>query len=309
MTHNTENIWNKLLKLKKLPFGSVSTVYNLDLETEVSNIISEVSLQGCLTDSDVQDKFLHRYYNWIQETKLNTFIGLENFKVAAFSNGTTESFDKFYLKNKNKRLRYFKGEYMYHVVAAHTYFDQYAYIEDEPLAENDVVIFSLPFADTGNEHVDTEHILTICDKLGIPVMIDCCYFGICRDIEFNFNHSCIDSVVFSLSKIFPVQHLRIGIRLTRVDDDDPLLVYNKNRYINRMGAAVGLELMNRYSPDYSQEVYRNTQESFCQQLSVNASKCVFFGNSSNLFAEYNRGTDNNRLCFSKYLKAGLLPKH
>jgi len=307
--YNPNSPWNTLLRLKNLPFGSISCILDQQLEEEVAEIINTVVDNRCLNDIDVQQKFLDRYRAWIPQTTLNTIRGLENFTVSAFSNGTTESFDKFYLKNKNRRLRYFKGEYMYHVVAAHAYFDQYAYIEDEPLAENDVVVFSLPFADTGNKHQDTEKVLKICDELDIPVMIDCCYFGVCRDIEFNFDHTCIDSVVFSLSKIFPVQHLRIGIRFTRIDDDDPLLVYNKNRYINRLGAAVGLELMNRYGPDYNQETYRNTQESFCQQLSVNASNCVFFGNSSNLFDEYNRGTDNNRLCFSKYLKSSLLPKN
>jgi hypothetical protein len=308
MTYNTENIWNKLLKLKNLPFGSALSIYDPTLETEVADIISKVSAQGCLTDINVQEKFLNRYYNWIQETKLNTFVGLENFKVRAFSNGTTESFDKFYLKNKQRRIRYFRGEYMYHLASASSYFDQAAYIDDEPLTENDVVIFSFPFADTGNEHPEMKNVLTICEKLGIPVMIDCCYFGVCKNIDFDFSYKCIYGITFSLSKIFSVQHLRIGMRLTREDDDDPLLVYNRNKYTNRLGAAVGLELLDRYSPDYNQHTYGPTQNTFCEQLSVSASNCVFFANSSDKFLEYNRGTTNNRLCFSKYLKSGELPQ-
>jgi hypothetical protein len=308
MTYNTENVWNKLLKLKNLPFGSALSIHDPDLELEVSNIISTVSAHGCLTDPSVQDKFLNRYYDWIQTSKLNTFKGLENFKVRAFSNGTTESFDKFYLKNKQRRIRYFRGEYMYHLASANSYFDQSAYIDDEPLAENDVVIFSFPFADTGNEHPEMKNVLTACEELGIPVMIDCCYFGVCKNIDFDFSYKCIYGITFSLSKIFSVQHLRIGMRLTREDDDDPLLVYNRNKYINRLGAAVGLELLDRYSPDYNQHKYGSTQNSFCEQLLVSASNCVFFANSSNKFLEYNRGTSNNRLCFSKYLKSGELPQ-
>jgi hypothetical protein len=308
MTHNIENIWNKLLKLKSLPFGSISCIKDSALDREISNIIAEVAIQGCLNDPNIQEKFLNRYYNWIQETNLNSFKGLDKFDTRAFSNGTTESFDKFYLKNKDRRIRYFQGEYMYHIAAAHSYFDQSAYIDDEPLSENDVVIFSLPFADTGNEHPEMHRILKTCEDLNIPVMIDCCYFGSCRDINFDFSYSCIYAVVFSLSKSFPVQHLRIGMRLTKEDDDDPLLVYNKNKYINRLGAAVGFEIFNRYSPDYNQIVYRNVQEAFCKELGVTPSNCVFFANSSNSFFEYNRGTINNRLCFSKYLKSGMLPK-
>lgn len=308
MTYNTENIWNRLLNLKNLPFGSALSIYDPTLEIEVANIISKVSTEGCLTDVTVQEKFLNRYYNWIQETKLNTFIGLENFKVRAFSNGTTESFDKFYLKNKQRRIRYFRGEYMYHLASASSYFDQAAYIDDEPLTENDVVIFSFPFADTGNEHPEMKDVLNICEELGIPVMIDCCYFGVCKNIHFDFSYNCIYGITFSLSKIFSVQHLRIGMRLSREDDDDPLLVYNRNKYINRLGAAVGLELLERYGPDHNQLMYSSTQQKFCEQLSVTASNCVFFANSSDKFLEYNRGTTTNRLCFSKYLKSEKLPQ-
>jgi hypothetical protein len=105
MTYNIENIWNKLLKLKNLPFGSVSCIKDLELEKEVSNIISKVAFNGCLDDPSIQERFLSRFYAWIQETSLNTFNGLEKFNIRAFSNGTTESFDKFYLKNKNRRIR------------------------------------------------------------------------------------------------------------------------------------------------------------------------------------------------------------
>ena len=307
MTYNIEHIWNKLLKLKNLPFGSVSCIQDPALEKEVSNIISKVALDGCLDDSSIQEQFLNRYYSWIQETSLNTFKGLEKFNIRAFSNGTTESFDKFYLKNKNRRIRYFRGEYMYHIASAHSYFEQSAYIDDEPLGENDVVVFSLPFADTGNEHLNMHEILKKCDELNIPVMIDCCYFGLCKNINFDFLYSCIYGIVFSLSKSFPVQHLRIGMRLTKEDDDDPLLVYNRNKYTNRLAASVGVEILNRYSPDYNQRTYADTQQEFCNELGVTPSNCVFFANSSDKFIEYNRGTANNRLCFSKYLKSKSLP--
>jgi len=308
MSYNIEKPWNKLLKLKSLPFGSISCIKDHDLEKEVTDIIREVSLDDCLNHSEIQEKFLNRYYEWIQQTQYNQFIGIEEFNIKAFSNGTTESFDKFYLKNKKRRIRYFRGEYMYHLAAADSYFEKSAYIDDEPITENDVVIFSLPFADTGNEHPCTKKILDTCENLKVPVMIDCCYFGVCRDIEFDLSYKCIDAVAFSLSKVFPVQHLRIGMRLTRKDEDDPLMVYNRNKYTNRLGAAVGLSLIERYSPDYNQNRYYDIQKKLCLKLGVDLSKCVFFANTTNeKFIEYNRGTNNNRLCLSKYLNLGILP--
>ena len=114
--------------------------------------------------------------------------------------------------------------------------------------------------------------------------------------------------MFSLSKVFPVQHLRIGMRLTKEYEDDPLSLYNRNRYTNKLGAAVGLELLERYSPDYNQNRYASIQKEFCDELEVTPSNCVFFANTADeKFIEYNRGTANNRLCLSKYLKSGKLP--
>jgi hypothetical protein len=301
------SIWNTLLKLKSLPYGSVHCIYDSRFEGEVQDIVCNSMQQGCLNDLDIHNKFLIKYRSWIASTELNTISGFDNFKTLAFSNGTTEAFDKFYLKHRHRRLRCFRGEYMYHLVAAEHYFDSFKYIDDSDIREGDVVVFSLPFAGTGNEHRSMEETLKECDRLSVPVLIDCCYFGVCGSINFNFDHSSIEEITFSLSKNFPVQHLRIGMRLTREDSDDALMVYNKNKYVNRLSAAVGLELINRYSPDHNYKTYRSTQEKFSKELGVEPSKCVFFSTSEILFSDYNRGIPENRLCFSKYLKSKKLP--
>lgn len=302
-----DNTWNTLLELKKLPFGSVQCIKDHDLEQEISHIIGDVVKNDCMHDGEIHDKFTKEYKAWIKNTTVNHVTGLEKFQGLAFSNGTTESFDKFYLKNRQRRLRYFQGEYMYHSIAARQYFESSACIEAEILQENDVVIFSLPFAGTGNKHAMTDLVLQTCEKLQVPVLIDCCYFGVCGGIDFDFSYECITDITFSLSKNFPVQHLRIGMRLTKEDDDDALYVYNKNKYVNRLSAAVGLELLQRYTADYNYQKYRAVQEKFCEILQVNASKCVFFATSTESFEEYNRGIKENRLCFSKYLKLEILP--
>jgi histidinol-phosphate/aromatic aminotransferase/cobyric acid decarboxylase-like protein len=246
---------------------------------------------------------------WIKAGTLNTIQGIDNFPIAAFSAGTTEAFDKFYLKNRGRRIRYFRGEYMYHQIAGREYFEQAEYIEDSDLELNDVVVISLPFADTGGEHPDMQSMLSQCERLNIPVLVDCAYFGICAGILFDFNYSCITDITFSLSKSFPVPHLRIGMRLTRTDDDDALLVSNKTQYINRISAAVGLKVLNKYNADSIYKRYVKTQNLFCADLGVNPSPCVIFGiDLSNSYPQYNRGARSNRLCFAKYLDFKQLPK-
>lgn len=223
-----EDQWNVLLKLKSLPFGSVHCIANSELDAEVNQIVNQVLSNGCMQDIDIHNRFCKKYVNWIQSTKNNTITGLDKFSTFAFSNGTTEAFDKFYLKHSKRRLRYFKGEYMYHLAIGKAYFQEVKLIEDDAIRPNDVVVFSLPFADNGAEHPNMTEILNACEQLNVPVLIDCCYFGVCGGVNFDFSYNCIEEIVFSLSKNFPVQHLRIGMRLTKSDNDDPLLVYNKN---------------------------------------------------------------------------------
>jgi hypothetical protein len=249
----------------------------------------------------LSEEFCEEYRQWITTSQVNKFSGLEKFQYAAFSNGTTEGFDKFYFKNHTRRFRCFRGEYKYHELAWRNSWPNWKYIEDCDLDKNDAVVISSPFSDTGDIHPLQHQILETCNKLKIPVLIDCAFFGLCRDIEFEFNYDCITDLTFSLSKPFPVAHVRIGMRLTRIDDDDPLFVLNKTQYTNRISADLGLHFIQKFGPDYITNTYKDTQAKFCQQLNVAQSKSVLFGIASDTFNEYNRGRSTNRLSFHKFL--------
>jgi hypothetical protein len=293
--------------LKTLMFGGAGPVVDPEMKNNVYDIIRKCCDQEILDDLDVQSRFLDAYQLWIKSSQNNKLQGLDQYSVAAYSNGTTEGFDKFMLKHHGRRFRCFRGEYMYHPAAWRNYFSDWCHIEDSPLETNDAVVISMPFSDTGEIHSETMSVLDQCDRLGIPVLIDSAFFGICRDIEFNYNRPCITDITFSLSKTFPVANLRIGMRLTRNDDDDTLLVHNKTNYNNRLGAGVGLALLQQYSPDYNVNTWKSTQEKFCLELGVAPSKSVIFGLGGEEFYKYNRGGTFNRLCFSKYLHQGQFP--
>lgn len=309
MTNQELTIWNRLLLLKNLPFGSVHSITNFEIEKQVNQCIIDAAHDNCLSDTETLKNFISAYINWIKSTKNNVILGLGEFTHAVYTNGTTEAFDKFYMKHRNRRLRYFRGEYMYHAAAGKFSFNQHLEIEEDAIDQNDVVVISLPFAGTGNEHHNMPEILNICDKLNVPVLIDCCYFGVCSGITFDFTYKSIQEITFSLSKNFPVQHLRIGMRLTRHNDGDLLSIYNKNNYTNRLGCSVGSKILKSFSPDFNYNTYHKTQEKFCEILEIDESKCVFFGTSKIKFDIYNRGIAENRLCFSKYLYSKGLPEY
>lgn len=255
-----------------------------------------------LNDVELVEDFVQQYKYWISTSTNNKFIGLDNYQYACYSAATSVAFDKFYMKNSNKRFRCFRGEYIYHKIAWRDKFN-WAYIEDDELRTGDAVIISLPFADTGNKHIGHDEVLDTCERLGIPVLIDCCYFGVCSDIEFNLDYKCITDVAFSLSKAFPVAHARIGMRLTKEDNDDTLFAYNKPglMYTNRLTASLGKRFIAEFSPDYMYNTYREKQLEYCQLTSTTPSNTVFFGIGDEKWQKYNRGTDTNRLSFHRYL--------
>jgi hypothetical protein len=281
-------------------FGSAFAIQ----DPETCEILSEPICISDINTSNVIDEYLNLYDKWIASTKANTFIGLEDFKYKCYSNGTTESFDKFYLFNSHRRFRCFSGEYMYHKLAWRNGFF-WKYLEDDELRENDAVVISLPFADTGNEHILYHSLMEQCIKLKVPVLVDCAYFGICHSIQFDLSYSCITDVTFSLSKTFPVAYARIGMRYSRIDTDDTLFVYGKIHYNNKLGANLGVKYLTKFSPDYISNKYIDVQKEFCNILGVRPSKTTLFGIGGSEWKEYNRGGITNRLSFHKQFIDGL----
>ena len=247
------------------------------------------------------DEFCEQYLEWIKSTSLSRFVGLEDFKYPVFSAGTTEAFDKFYMKNHTRRFRCFKGEYMYHQLAWRNSWPNWQYLENDLLDANDAVIISLPFADTGNKHESYEWLMNKCTELKIPVLIDCAYYGISSNIIYDFTYPCITDIAFSVSKYFPIAHARVGMRLTRINDDDPLFVYQYRSYNNKYGAKLGSYFLSQFSPDYITVNYKHKQIEFANILGVEPSNTVMFALGDSKWQEYNRGGSMNRLSFHKYL--------
>jgi hypothetical protein len=284
---------------RHLPFGH-STAVN---DPKVLAVLESFrpNLVEVLSDTSVVDKFCDEYKHWILTSSNHKLQGLDEFKYSTYSLGTSEAFDKFYIRNKDRRFRCFSTEYMYHQLAWRNSWPNWKFIEDDLLRSEDAVVISLPFADTGDKHHLHDEVLSQCAKIGIPVLIDFCYFSISDNIVIELTHPCITDVVFSLSKVFPVAHARIGMRLTRVDDDDTMFVYQKSSYNNRVGASLGLELIRNFSCDYIPNTYRKKQIEFCDALGIVPSKTVIFGIATSDWKEYNRGGLTNRLSLHKFL--------
>lgn len=243
--------------------------------------------------------FCKKYKKWISKNK--NFLGWEDFKFLDYSNGTTETFDKFYQQYSHLRLRLFKGEYFYHQIQAKLiYKERFQWLDKEELKTGDVVVMSCPFSDTGNVPNNFNDILTNCDRLNIPVLLDMAYISISDIKELDLSHPSIQVITSSLSKVFPVENYRVGLRLRRKFVDDTLFAYNETQYVNRHSINVGYHLISAFDNDWLVKKYKKKQLKKCLELELEPSSCVIFGiDKKNKFSEYNRGAQSNRLCFSR----------
>lgn len=266
-------------------------------------------------DNDVISKFEHSFGPWLETNQYNTVVGLKNFQPD-LSQGATQSFDSFYIKHANRKWKMFYGEYFYHTLMAVNLGHDWSFISDyQQLNSNDALMLSVPFCDTGNTIEDLDHILNHCDKHGIPVLLDCAYYTIAKNIHLDLNHPCIETVAFSLSKTFPVAHARVGMRYTRPSHKDGQKLHSMINYDNRLSAAVGLSLIEKFSSDWIVNKYQMAYNRLTNLLNLQAGDSIMFadGNESwneysrkNLLATYQLALDyklfKNRICLTQLLE-------
>lgn len=283
-------IWKNLVDKK---YGGARGIDDPDIKSYLQKLQTTINI----TELEyIKQEYTQTFMDWINSTTLNS-VYIDNSWYPVYANGTTDAFDKFYMKFRNLRFRVLPGEYFYHKITfTRLNFNWEEITDPSDIKNGDAFIISLPFSDTGSEHHNMMSILEACKKHDVPVLLDCCYFGQCSGLNFPINHPSIHTVTFSLSKCFDIPSLRAGIRFTREDDDDPLFVYHKNNYINHYTAAIATELMTKFSSDYIYFKYSSQQLEICKKLQVAPSDCVNLATTSNKKYSYlNRGNDWNRL--------------
>ena len=286
--------------LGHLHFGGAHPIQDAQQLATIRQLLATYD-HSMIADPSVNQQFLQRYRQWLTDS--GGLPGLDQFEYAVYSNGTSEAFDAFYLRHRNRRFRVHPAEYSYHKIAFTRMELEWAPLDDEMLSANDAVIFSAPFANSGNWPPD-DYMYDLrqrCNNLHIPVLIDMAYLGTTGPFTLDLTKwDCVEDVVFSLSKVFPVAHYRIGMRLSKHDYDDGMFVYHKANYTNRFGAWLGQQLLDQYPYDWLWKKYSDQQHFHCGLLELEPSNCVLFGvDNDNKWPEYNRGGVVNRLFFGR----------
>lgn len=290
-------------------YGGAYSVHDIDLVQRRQELICEfasVDPASVSIAEDIKQQFVDTYRSWMWQGF--EFQHTDLYQHACFTQGTTESFAHFYLRYRDgHRLRLAKGEYFYHqMMKSLWYSDRFAWLDQDDIRAGDVVLISVPFSDTGDQPQDLDQILNQCERLGVPVMLDLAYLNITNGETFphviDLSRDCIKYLVTSLSKVFPVENLRIGLRLQKQKFEDQIYVVNEHNYnyINLLSAYVGNGMMQSFSPDFVFNRYRSRQLKLCSQLALDPSPCFCFGiDRHDRYPEYNRGGPTNRLCFSR----------
>lgn len=258
----------------------------------VKNKIADRLLSGSLTVY-CQDEYLQYYPEWIESSKTNSFVGTKTFPHRYISLGITQAIDDWtlYCVKNNFRLRIFRGEYPYSKE-----FANWCWIEDEPLKEGDAVLISFPFSGSGNKHPLYDWLIETCNRINIPVFVDCAFFGACSDIEVNLNQSCINTAAFSLTKGLSASNYRSGITFSKRNGKDITLdvqtAWQNGIHLN---VAIGLQLMQQFSPDTLVNTYKSTQLEICKRLEIIPSNTVQLATGGDRWNDYSRDNVYNRI--------------
>jgi hypothetical protein len=232
--------------------------------------------------------FKQEFVRWTQSS-VQEVKGLPNKRNPYIVSGITDAFNQMYgLYNK---IGIFDGEYGYHNLA----------MPDKittDFREADAIILSHPFSGDGKCSLDK---LKEANSYGVPIFIDCAFFGICSGISFDFKpYKNVHSVCFSLSKAFGSGYNRVGLLFTK--DAFPCTVYEQWQYPLMASAEFHYNKLSLIGPDDLPKKHKQTQERVCRKLGLIPSPTVIFGlDYSDRYAMFKRG-DTNRVCITKHLE-------
>lgn len=249
-------------------------------------------------DTGIQADYLEELPRWIASSKLNAVDGLGRFPIRRLTSGNTQAFDDFYIRHHDRRFKFLRGEYPY----LSKYVRAWDFVEDAELTRKDALVMSAPFSATGNLHPQFYATLERAQNLDIPVLIDCAFFGITRNLKLDLSYRCIQSVCFSVSKAFGAGCFRSGIEFSK-QSGGPSAIQNEWIYVQLLSAKIGLEVARAFSPDHIPTTYRAWQEEICSEYGLAVSDTVVFGLGDDRFAYFDVDGVANRVCLTPSIKA------
>ena len=255
---------------------------------------------------NLHNSYKHNFKSWIQSSKLNNIRGLDNFPHITITNGTSEAFSMFMMRHCNRHFKFFIGDFIMHKVSSNIMNADWSWFTMcSELKHYDAVIISCPFSNTGCKHEEMEAILSTCNRLNIPVLIDLAYFGTTSNLDITLNYNCVEEVTFSLGKTFPIIGARAGIRFQKTEIDDAINFANQSGIVNNFACLLGNHALSEFSPDYIWKKYASIAEKIADMLSAGTTQsAIFLTSTDEKWSTLRRAPENDeraRLCISNIL--------
>jgi hypothetical protein len=238
-------------------------------DSHIESMIMDV-LSGKL-DRDISDNVYSNFkievHNYLNNSNLNTYKGLDTFNRTDIINGCTQYIDNLYMQGPVQTLR---GDYRYHERL------NLSYIKDVgSLIPNIPLIIAMPFPSIGAVHSDMEEILHECSIKKIPVHLDGAWITCCKDISFDFNHNSIQSVGISLSKGLGLGWNRVGLRYTKETKSDSITIMNDFRMNLRATIMIGLHFVRNLPIDYLWNKYSESYYKICRDFDLTPTNSIY----------------------------------
>lgn len=257
---------------------SIFSSGNAIKDPNVIEYIQSLNLSKHLLDPWIVEKFEDSFVDWVQSSNNHNIKNLNLFEYKGFSAGTQESFLNFYMINRNKRFRVFRGDYWWHMDIWSKLNLNWAYIEDDEIKSSDVCICSCPFALTGKKHKLFDWLLAECNNKQCKILLDFIYLPNSKqEVNIDLDQECIDEITFSFSKTFPVQCAKIAIRLRKTKPMDPMQMSNDENICNRLSAGLAYDIIQKFPMNYMLDKYAKKQEYWCKKLGLQQTSVVHFG--------------------------------
>jgi len=242
------------------------------------------------------------FENWINSNQISKIVGLENFPVKALCSGTSQTIENFVNRNNHRQIRFSRSEFVLSRIVCNANGIKWQYLEDHDLKENDALILSWPFSGNGGTYPNIEEVLTKCNDLNIPVLIDAAYFGIATSLEIDARYDCITDVCTSISKPFSTM-LRHGIRFTKKRYDDSIQNSSDSGILSRMSTVTATHLLTNFPAEFIINKYQPRQEKICKEFGIVPTPVITLAlGDCDRYKDFLRG-DYVRICITDELQA------
>ena len=210
------------------------------------------------------------YKNWLLNSTNSKIEGLDTFENIDFTFGITQSLDDLLWKHKNQRLRIYEREYHY-TFRLH---QNYEYLENESIKDNDWVLISVPFCFDGNIPKNLDFILDECYENNVPVYIDAAFYALSYGITLDLSHPAIKEVYFSLSKSLGMGFLRTGLKFSKQRGYSPVSMQNDYNYSNLASILLGEYVISKFNIDHTVNKYYKEYEKICEENNLIKTSCI-----------------------------------